>query len=250
MEWNDEAIVLSLRGLGESSAVLTVLTREHGRHAGLVRGGSGRRARGMLQPGSQVDACWRGRLAEQLGTFTCEPGRPLAPEALCDPRSLAAVAAACAILATAVPERAPVPQLYAHLQALLDCIPADPLWPARYVCWEVDLLAELGWQLDLARCALTGVQENLAFVSPRTGRAVSAAAAEPWADRLLVLPAFLVEADVPVAADDIAAGLALTGHFLLRHAYAEQNRGLPDARARLPEVMARAVRQLGDGVAR
>jgi len=250
MEWNDDAIVLSLRGLGESSAVLTVLTRDHGRHAGLVRGGTGRRARGMLQPGNRIAAIWRGRLAEQLGTFTCEAGRPIAPEALADPRPLAAVAAACAILATAVPERAPVPQLYAQFEALLDAIPGDPLWPARYVCWEVDLLAELGWQLDLDRCALTGVQNNLAFVSPRTGRAVSAAAAEPWVNRLLVLPAFLVEADVPIATQDIAAGLALTGHFLLRHAYAEQNRGLPDARARLPDVLARPGRPLEDGVAR
>ena len=238
MEWSDEGIVLAARAFGETSVVLSLLTRGHGRHSGLVRGGIGRRMRGLLQPGNRVSARWRARLADHLGTMSCEPGRVLAPEVLADRSRLAGIVAACAIAETALPEREPVPAIYGALADLFAAIESEAGWAARYVRWEVDLLAELGFGLDLGCCVVTGVTGDLAYVSPRSGRAVSADAGAPWHDRLLRLPGFLVDASAEDA-EAIADGLALTGHFLLRHVYAEQGRALPAARARLAEQIAR-----------
>ena len=238
MEWSDEGIVLAARAFGETSVVLSLLTRDYGRHSGLVRGGIGRRNRGILQPGSRVSARWRARLADHLGTMSCEPGRALAPEVLADRSRLAGIAAACAIAETALPEGEPAPAIYRALADLFAAIEAETGWAVRYVRWEVDLLAELGFGLDLGCCAVTGVTGDLAYVSPRSGRAVSAEAGAPWHDRLLRLPGFLVDASAE-SAEAIADGLALTGHFLLRHVYAEQGRALPAARARLAEQIAR-----------
>ncbi|MFO1113138.1 MAG: DNA repair protein RecO [Rhodospirillales bacterium] len=239
MEWDDEAVVLSARTLGESSAVLSALTRAHGRHAGLVRGGSGRRGRGLLQPGNRVFCHWRARSAEQLGTFACELITATAPSVLDDAARLAAVASACAVLDAALPEREPATAQHDGLLALLHAVEEDAAWPSVYVRWELALLADLGFGLDLSACAVTGTREGLAFVSPRTGRAVCAAAAAPWQQRLLVLPAFLAGGASAVGHDEIIAGLALTGHFLRRCIFAEQDRDLPAARRRLPEVIGR-----------
>jgi DNA repair protein RecO (recombination protein O) len=241
MEWSDEGIVLAVRTLGESSVVLSLLTLGYGRHSGLVRGGAGRRTRGMLQPGNRISARWRARLPDHLGTMSCEPGRALAPEVLTDRVRLAAIAAACAVAETALPEREPVPAIYQSLVDLLAAVEADSAWPARYVRWEMGLLAELGFGLDLGSCAVTGTTADLAYVSPRSGRAVSAAAGAPWHDRLLHLPAFLVGASA-AGGEAIADGLTLTGHFLLRHVYAERGRALPAARARLADEIARGAR--------
>jgi len=242
MEWSDEGIVLSVRALGETSVVLSLLTRAYGRHSGLVRGGAGRRTRGMLQPGNRLAVRWRARLADHLGTMSCEPGRALAIGVLGDRGRLAAVAAACAVAETALPEREPLPATFEALAGLIAAIETDAGWPAAYVRWELGLLTELGFGLDLGRCAATGTADDLAYVSPRSGRAVSAAAGAPWKDRLLALPAFLVDASATESGEAVATGLALTGHFLLRHVYAEQGRALPAARARLPEEIARAAR--------
>lgn len=239
VEWCDEGIVLAVRRLGETSIVLSLLTRAHGRHSGLVRGGAGRRNRGMLQPGNRLATRWRARLADHLGTMSCEPGQVVAAQALGDRLRLAGIAAACAVAETALPEREPLPQIYNSLADVIAAIETDTIWPACYVRWEVALLAELGFGLDLGRCALTGATDGLAYVSPRSGRAVSGAAAAPWHDRLLPLPAFLLNHSASVDAQAVAAGLALTGHFLLRHVYADQRRTLPAARARLPEQLAR-----------
>jgi len=234
MEWADEGIVLSVRRLGETSLVISLLTAAHGRHAGLVRGATGTRSsRGALQPGSRLSARWRGRLSEHLGTLAYELARSLAPAVLTDRPRLAAVASACALAETALPEREPMPRAHASLEAVLRSLEADEGWPAAYVRWELDLLAELGYGLDLGACALTGATTGLAWVSPRSGRAVTAAAGEPWRGRLLALPRFLVEPGAPAEALAIAAGLRLTGHFLARCIYAEQGRRLPQARLRL-----------------
>jgi DNA repair protein RecO (recombination protein O) len=245
MEWVDEGVVLFARALGETSVIASLLTRDHGRHTGLVRGGGGRRARSVLQPGNRVSCRWRGRLSEQLGTFACELAAATAPPALEDAARLAALVAACAVLDTALPEREPLPAQYDGLLMLLHAIECDPSWPAAYVRWEASLLADLGFGLDLASCALTGATEGLAFVSPRTGRAVSAEAGAPWRHRLLTLPAFLIDPAAVAAASDVAAGLALTGHFLGRCVYREQGGETPAARERLPALVARA---LADGV--
>jgi DNA repair protein RecO (recombination protein O) len=242
MEWSDEGIVLAVRALGETSVVLSLLTRAHGRHSGLVRGGAGRRTRGMLQPGNRLATRWRARLADHLGTMSCELGRVLAPGVMGDRGRLAAIAAVCAVAETALPEREPLPAIYGSLAQLIAAIETDAGWPAAYVRWELGLLAELGFGLDLGCCAVTGTTDDLAYVSPRSGRAVSAAAGAPWKDRLLPLPAFLLDTSATASGGAVAAGLTLIGHFLLRHVYAEQGRALPAARARLAEEIARAAR--------
>jgi len=230
MDWTDEAIVISSRKHGESSAIVTLLTRAHGRHAGLVRGGAGRGGRGLYQPGNTVTAHWRARLAEHLGSLTCEPLRSHAAGLLDRAGALAALSSACALAETVLPEREPHPAVYEATLALLEAL-AGERYAEQYVRWELALLAELGFGLDLARCAATGANDGLIFVSPRTGRAVSAAAGEPYRDKLLALPAFLLaEGSAPTA--DLIAGLALTGHFLDRCVFAPEGRTMPQARAR------------------
>ena len=236
MEWEDHGIVLSERRHGESGAIVNLLTSEHGRHAGRVRSTRGPRTRGIFVPGNLVLASWRARLDEHLGNFTGELVTPFAARALDDPGRLACLAAACALTDLALPEREPHPRAFAALQALLEDL-VD--WPAAYVRWELGLLAELGFGLDLSCCAVTGVTEDLRWVSPKTGRAVSDAAAEPWRARLLALPAFLVEPAVVPSAADLKLGLALTGHFLIAHVFAPHNRREPGARIRLLERIGR-----------
>lgn len=231
MEWNDEAIVLSVRRHGEGSAVAHLLTRNHGRHAGFVRGGAGKEGRGTLQPGNEVTAWWRGRLVEQLGHFRCELTHAHAAMVLDDAGRLCCLGAACAVTDTVLPERDPNEAAYAGLAALLDALPGAE-WPAAYVRWELALLGALGFGLDLAACAASGVTENLAYVSPRSGRAVSARAGAPYSERLLPLPGFLRDGG-PAATADVAAGLRLTGHFLHHHVLAPQNAAMPAARLRL-----------------
>lgn len=239
MRWNDEAFVLSARRHGETGAVVHLLTREHGRHGGLVRGGGGRRLSAVLQPGNQVRAEWRGRLEEHLGTLAVELTKARAAAVLGDPARLAALASACAVVEAALPEREPHPALYEAVAALLDALEGSPAWAAAYVRWELGLLAELGYGLDLTRCAATGDREDLAYVSPRSGQAVSRAAAEPWRDRLLPLPGFLLGAQAGAGPAEVRDGLALTGFFLERRVLAPHGRAEPRARTRLVELLSR-----------
>lgn len=227
MEWQDNGIVLSVRGHGESSAIVSLLTRDHGRHAGLVRGGRSRRAAGLFEPGNTVHAVWRARLADHLGTMTCEATHFRAAALLDDADRLTALAAACAVLDSALPERLPCPDLYDDAVLLLDSL-AGPHWAATYVLWESRLLAELGFGLDLARCAASGATEDLIWVSPKSGRAVSRQAGAAYAAKLLPLPAFLRTGPAqdqthagPLPESEILAGLRLTGYFLARRVLAE-----------------------------
>ncbi len=241
IEWSDDGIVLSARRHGESAAIVSLLTRAHGRHAGIVLGGAGRRARGVYEPGNRVAATWRARLSEHLGHYACELAESRAAALLDDALRLAALSSAAAILDAALPEREPHERLYDSLDDLVAqlCHPASgPSWPARYVRFELDLLTDLGFGLDLTRCAATGRPDDLAFVSPKTGRAVSTAAAEPYRDRLLSLPSFLrngAASSRPVPNADILTGLSLTGFFLEQHVFAHQPARslLPPARERL-----------------
>jgi DNA repair protein RecO (recombination protein O) len=240
VDWSDDGVILAVRKHGEAAAIVSLLTQAHGRHAGLVRGGAGRRQRGVLQPGNEVRAAWRARLADHLGSYTLEPTRARIALLLDWPDRLAGLAAACAVVEVSVPEREPHPALYAGFGALLDALFESEAWPAVYVRFELGLLQELGFGLDLSRCAVTGGHEGLAFVSPRSGRAVSAAAAAPWKERLLPLPGFLLGTQAGgLAADDLQHGLALTGHFLERHVLAPSRKPLPGARARLVEQFAK-----------
>lgn len=237
MDWTDDGIVLRARKHGESAAIVTLLTREHGRHAGLVRGGGGSRARGIYQPGNLVQARWSARLSEHLGTYSCELSRALAADLLRARLPLLALSAATSMADTTLPEREPHGTVFEGLAALLMALDR-PGWEAAYVRWELALLADLGFGLDLSACAATGTEDDLVYVSPRTGRAVSGDAGAPWRDRLLVLPGFLLideGTDADTAMEDVAAGLSLTGHFLTHHVFGPDGRELPVARARLVE---------------
>lgn len=231
MEWSDEGIVLAVRRHGESAAIVSLLTASHGRHAGLVRGGASRRLRGVLQPGNLLTATWRARLEEHLGAYTVEPLRSHA--VLYDlPGPLAALTAATALIEAALPERAPHAGLFETLGGLLDALD-KPDWAEAYVRWEIFLLADLGFGLDLAACAATGANDGLAYVSPKSGRAVSLSAGEPWRDKLLPLPRFLSPDGGAADAGQIVDGLRLTGWFLQHHVFEPHNAHTPDARERL-----------------
>lgn len=238
MQWHDTAFLLATRPHGESALIIELLTREHGRHLGLVRGGQSPKSRAVLQLGNEVAAVWRGRLSEHLGSFACELLRAHAARILDDPDRLAGLAAAAALVVASLPEREPHADVFASFAALLDAIDATDDWPAHYVGWECNLLASLGFGLDLARCAATGARMDLAYVSPRTGRAVSRGAGLPYHDKLLPLPAFLWRNE-PADRRQIALGMALTEHFLVHHVFRPQGRTLPAARARLAERMRR-----------
>src|SRR5580704_7874578 len=222
MDWSDEGIVLSMRPHGESGLVASLLTRAHGRHAGFVPGGGSRRARPV----------W------QLGNYSGELREPNAARALDDASELAGLAAACAVIDAALPEREPHPAIFDGFRAFLGAL-GHPGWPAIYVRLELGLLQELGFGLDLEKCAATGVSADLAYVSPKTGRAVSRLAAGPYKERLLDLPAFLSTGGLPSDDDQLLKGLDLTGYFLERHVFWSHNKPLPPARSRFMETLKR-----------
>ena len=243
MDWNDQAIVLSSRPHSETGLVASLLTRAHGRHAGFIHGGVSRKTRPIWQPGNVVDVAWRARLAEQLGNYTGELREPHAARVLDDAGELAGLAAACAVIDAALPEREPHPAMFEGFHAFLGALGHDG-WPAIYVRLELGLLQELGFGLDLKACALTGATEDLAFVSPKTGRAVSRAAAEPYRDKLVALPPFLsTGGGLPADAGELRQGLDLTGFFLERHVFWPHNKPLPRARARFMEILLRQEQQ-------
>lgn len=240
MEWRDEGIVLASRPFGESAAVVTLLTREHGRHAGLGRGVVGRRGRAVYQTGNRVEAHWRARLSEQLGSLSCELLEAHGARLIDDPLRLAALASAAALAEAGLPEREPHQAIYDRFLTLLQKLgqeDASAPWAEDYARWELALLADLGFGLDLSHCAATGVTDELTHVSPRTGRAVSRAAAEPYLDRLLPLPAFLGGSG-PKQPGDVLRGLALTGWFLEQHIFLPP-KGMPAARGRFIDLLGR-----------
>jgi len=229
MEWRDEGIVLSVRKHGETGAIAEILTAAHGRCLGHVRGGRSRRQRPVLQPGNIVQAAWRARLEEHLGHFTIE-GLDLKAGAIMEVPFRLAGLATLAALAQLLPEREPHRRVYDAMRVVLDAIEGDDVWPALMVRWELGLLEELGFGLDLSKCAATGAAEDLTHVSPKSGRAVSFAAGEPYRDRLLVLPAFLRIAGAAATPADIIAGFRLTGHFLARDVFGPRGIGAPEQR--------------------
>lgn len=228
MEWRDEGVILAVRRHGETSAIAEILTAEHGRCLGLVRGGRSRHQRPVLQPGNLVQVTWRARLEEQLGTYVLDALALKAGAIMDDPFRLAGLSAIVG-LAQLLPEREPHRRMYDALQVVLDKIEHDDVWPALMVRWELGLLEELGFGLDLTRCAATGQAEELVFVSPRTGRAVSRAAGTAYRDRLLALPAFLSAGAAP-SLPDVLNGFRLTGYFLNRHVFEPRGLSIPDAR--------------------
>src|SRR5581483_788543 len=232
MEWTDEGIVLGTRRHGEANAIVEIMTQDHGRHLGLVRGGSGSRMRPVLQPGNAVRAVWRARLDEHLGHYTVEVVRPHAVALLSASHVVYGVthlAALCRLL----PERDPHREVHDRLAAILDHLEDRVAAATLVVRFELQMLSELGFGLDLSACAATGGNDDLAFVSPKSGRAVSRAAAEPWQDRLLRLPPFMRddhEDDALPSLDDLADGFALTGFFFERYVLEPRSQTFSDAR--------------------
>ena len=230
MEFEDDAFVLAARPHGETGAIVELLTRGHGRFVAHVAGGASRRMRPALQPGARVLARYRARVAEQLGSARIEAAGE-GPSALFDqPLALAGLSAAAAVAAGALPEREPHHGAFEAFEALAAVLGDDEIWPAVYVRFEAGLLQALGFGLDLSRCAATGATDDLVYVSPKSGRAVSRAAGAAYADRLLRLPPFLLAAQAGLSRGDIGDGLALTGHFLESFVFAAMNRPLPPAR--------------------
>ena len=237
MDWRAEGILLSVRKHGETAAIIEVLTEAHGRHAGVVRGGTSRKIAPILQPGAQLDLSWRARLDEHIGTFTVEPVRSRAATLMGSRLTLAGLNAITGLLSFALPEREAHPRLYAGTLSVLDMMGESEFWPLAYVRWEMALLEDLGFALDLATCAVTGQTDDLIYVSPKSGRAVSAKGAGEWEDRMLRLsPALVGQGGL----DDVASALRTTGHFLeTRLAHSLGSRPLPAARARLLDLLAR-----------
>lgn len=232
MEWTDEGIVLGVRRHGESSAIAELLTREHGRHLGLVRGGASSRMRPILQPGNSVTTTWRARLDEHLGMYALEGTRLRAATLLASSHAVYGVTHLAA-LARLLPERDPHEEIYEMLQGTLDDFDDAGIAAVHLIRFELAMLAELGFGLDLDNCAATGATSDLIYVSPKSGGAVSRAAGEPWADRLLPLPAFLREGEGGAngwSDDDLRDGFAITGLFLLRHVLEPRGQGHSDAR--------------------
>ena len=243
MDFTDEGILISARPLGEANSIAELFTRAHGRHLGLVRGGRSRRLRPLLQPGNVLSVTWRARLSEHLGSFAVELLDARAARVLDDEAALAAIGSLAA-LAKLLPERDPHSRLYAEALHMLRALDDTSAWPALLVRWELLLLQDLGFGLDLSACAATGVAADLSFVSPRSGRAVSRDAGQPYCNRLLKLPRFLLEEEPAPPPQDVAAGFALTGHFLERDVLGPQGLAMPQPRDRLIELLARAPRPL------
>ncbi len=230
MEWTEEAVVLGTKRHGETSAILHVFTRLHGCHHGLVRGARSRTMRPVLQAGNIVKVEWRARLEEHLGNFKVEALTMRGVELMDRPFALSgltALAALCQVL----PEREPHPRLYDAFRLVLDALGDDDIWPALLVRWELGLLEDLGFGLDLSKCAATGVRDNLAYVSPKSGRAVSADAGRPYRDKLFNLPPFLLgsQAGVPTPRE-LADAFDLTEFFLNRHVFEARGLHMPEQR--------------------
>lgn len=235
MDWSDDAIVLSVRALGESGAIVEALTRAHGRHLGLVRGGASRRMKPVLQPGNTLSLHWRARLSEHLGSFSVELARARAGELMDGREALIGLNAFSATASAAMPEREAHAPVFEAGEILLEAMMADGLdhWGPLYVRWEAGLLDALGFGLDFTQCAATGGTDDLVYVSPRSGRSVSRAGGAAYKERLFALPPFLLGSQNAVVRADIAAGLKLTGYFLNERVLAPQGREMPPARSRL-----------------
>lgn len=232
-QWQDQAIILSARTHGENGAVISLLTRENGKQAGYMRGASSQKHRGTIELGNIVDANWRSRTHDGLGSLNLELSHSSAARIMHDPLKLSALQSACSICDQALPDKEGGEGLYNGLSALLNILETD-VWAQAYIMWEIALLKELGFALDLTKCAAGGDASTLAYVSPKTGRAVSEEAAQPYKDKLLPLPDFLKpQKNTQNTSEELQIGLQLTRFFLEHWVFAHHNRGLPEARSRL-----------------
>ncbi|QDH16195.1 DNA repair protein RecO [Swingsia samuiensis] len=235
VEWEEAALIVSVQPYGEGSALVHLFSEQHGISHGMVRGGRSRRQSFLWQVGNLVMARYRARLAENLGSIIAEPIQSVGNRLLDFPLSLAIVTSACALVDGALPQGEAHPELFMRLVRLLMLISLEPHMPSvtPYLLWEKELLAELGYGLDLSVCAVTGHRENLKFVSPKTGRAVSEEGAGEWRDRLLPLPSFFLNTAEDGSPEEWLQGMNLTGHFFSRWVFGVRHLPLPFARERL-----------------
>jgi DNA repair protein RecO (recombination protein O) len=235
MKWTDCGIILATRPFGENSRILSLLSRDHGRHAGLVKIPKTHSPL-SIEAGTFVEATWNARLPEHLGQWALETTAAIGARLLSVPLSLTALSSACALTDQCLAERHPYPDLYDLLKQLIEDIAYRPDWQISYVNYELALLKDLGFGLDLSACAATGQCHDLVYISPKTGRAVSREAGEPYKERLLPLPAYWVDERMP---PDIRTSLTVTGYFLSQHLTERQ--GLPAIRQRLLEMVERSL---------
>lgn len=245
-EWSDQAISLGLRRFGETGAILEVFARTQGRRRGMVYGGASQKKRAPLQAGNTLLVTWKARSDDNLGFFTAESENERAAVHMADAEALAGLAALADLLAAALPEGESKPALYDAAETLLDTLGHNDVWPALFVRWELGLLTMMGFGLDLSCCALSGSNDGLTHVSPKSGRAVRGSEAGDYLDRLLPLPAFLIDNTAPATPVDIHAGFRLTGYFLAERLFADLNRQIPEARALMIDRLVRA-RRLSPG---
>ncbi len=239
-QWRDQGIVLSARSHGENGAIVALLTEQNGRHAGYVHGAQSSKKRSMVEPGSVVSVAWSSRVTDQLGTYQMEPEAGLPHGVMQDPLKLGALLSACSLCDAALPEREGHPGLFYGLQAMIASLDTE-VWGATYIMWELALLKELGFGLDLTKCAMQGDAATLAFVSPKSGRAVSLAQAMPYKERLLPMPEFLKPSGGGADDGDVYTGLKLTGYFLEHWVFAHHTKGVPEARIRFQERFGKAL---------
>lgn len=249
MEWRDEGIIIGARRHGETSLILEAMTAAHGRHLGLVRGGRGRRMQPLLQPGNRVELLWRARLDEHLGIFQVEPLELNAARLFDSAVAVFGLQTLAAHLRL-LPERDPHRTLYDTLELIIGHL-GDPVSAAELLIrFELLVLDELGFGLDLSQCAATGVRDDLAYVSPKTGRAVSRQAGSQWQDRLLALPAFLGKgAGSRGSPAEIDQAFRLTGYFFGRHVYEARGIEPPEARASFLSALGRQFATKGESAA-
>ncbi len=239
MEWRDQAVVLGVRPHGETSVILDVVTQEHGRHLGIVRGGTSRKLAPVLQPGNLVDVSWRGRLEEHIGSYQVEPITGFSGRVLSDRLLLSGLNALCSVARASLAERLPCQQMFKSILSLMYLFDEPPLWPLAYLRWELDLLSFLGFGLQLGSCAVTGRGDDLVYISPKSGTAVSRDGAGDWASRLLPLPPVLLGQGA-AEPQDVKDGLDTTGFFLKKHVFAEKGaEHLPRARSEFLDRLAR-----------
>jgi DNA repair protein RecO (recombination protein O) len=233
MEWRDEGLIIGVRRHGEASTIVEAMTRAHGRHLGLVRSGRSARLRATLQPGNTIGLVWRARLDEHLGSYAVEPLSLRAGRLMGSGMALAGINYLAALVRV-LPERDPHEEVYDAATLIADALDDGALAPTLIARFEAQILAECGFRLDLGSCAATGATDRLVYVSPKSGRAVSAEAGAPWRDRLLRLPPFLREdasLEGQPSADEIADAFRLTGFFLARDLFSLRGEPLPDSRA-------------------
>ncbi|MDP3493639.1 MAG: DNA repair protein RecO [Hyphomonadaceae bacterium] len=241
-EWSDQAISLGLRRFGETGAILEVFAREHGRRRAMVYGGASQKKRAPMQPGNTLNVTWKARADDSLGFFTVESENERAAVYMSDAESLAGLSALAELLAAALPEGEAKPALYDAAETVLDMLGDVQVWPALFIRWEIGLLTMMGYGLDLSSCAVSGSNDGLTHVSPKSGRAVRGSEAGDYLDRLLPLPAFLIDNTAPATPVDIRAGFRLTGHFLAERLFADLNKGVPEARLLMIDRLERAGR--------